>query len=357
MILEIGIAGPGLDAKRRLEAGAAELVLGRDADCDICLPDPQRNVSRRHLAVWNVAGELHFRVLSVVNGVEMPFGEAPPGAQGVLPPGQMLKLGGYIVEVTAAPLSADPWAVFDGQPGAGFPPEPPPSLAEEDPFGDWGFESTFGPGSTTGLQLGPAGAPATDLTAFFQGMGLDPAKLASLTVGELEAAGRAVRTAVVGLLELHAARAEGARDLGAESGTVTAVQNSNPLKTDRPAEAKLRYLFGGRGASAGFISPERALQDLLGELLAHDAAIGPAVRAAVEGTVRDFSPVALKAKLLGNGSKLFEGTRAWDAYGKFYEEQDQDMAGWIQALLDRHFTHAYLRESERAKRGAGSGSS
>ena len=119
MALEIGIAGPGLDTVRRIAPGDAELVLGRDADCDICLPDPQRNVSRRHLAVWNVSGELHFRVLSVVNGVEMPFGEAPPGAQGVLPPGQTLKVGDYLVAVipsmqAAAPDAPEPVSTNDG---------------------------------------------------------------------------------------------------------------------------------------------------------------------------------------------------------------------------------------------------
>src|SRR6478735_11957419 len=107
MALELRIAGPGLDVVRRLAAGDAELVLGRDADCTVCLPDPQRNVSRRHLALWVEAGELHFRVLSVVNGVEMPFGEAPPGARGVLPLGQTLKLAEYtVVAELVAPAPA-----------------------------------------------------------------------------------------------------------------------------------------------------------------------------------------------------------------------------------------------------------
>ena len=88
MALQLHISGPGLDVLRLLASGDPEQVLGRDADCDICLPDPQRNVSRSHLAVWNADEVLHFRVLSVVNGVTMPFGDAPPGAKGVLLPGQ-----------------------------------------------------------------------------------------------------------------------------------------------------------------------------------------------------------------------------------------------------------------------------
>ena len=53
-MLELRIFGPGLDVVQVLRAGQPELVLGRDADCGICLPDPERNVSRRHLAVASV---------------------------------------------------------------------------------------------------------------------------------------------------------------------------------------------------------------------------------------------------------------------------------------------------------------
>ncbi|MBI2768429.1 MAG: FHA domain-containing protein [Burkholderiales bacterium] len=359
MALEIGIVGPELDTVRKLAPGDAEMVLGRDADCDICLPDPQRNVSRRHLAVWNEAGELHFRVLSVVNGVEMPFGEAPPGAQGVLPPGQSLKVGDYRVEILQADAQADPWAVFDRD-GDGARPLPgppaPPVASEDDPFGDWGFESTFGPGLGGAAAMGPSGPGAPDVTAFFQGMGLDPAKLGPLSPGELETVGRAVRMVVTGLLDLYASRNDVTQDLRAEDRTMVAVKDNNPLKTDWPEQTKLQYLFGGRAASVGFIGPERALRSLLGDLLAHDAAVGAAARAAVEGTLREFSPATLRTRLLGGGSKLFEGARAWDAYGKYYAEHSQDMTAWAQRLLDKHFTEAYLRESARSRRETGSGS-
>jgi predicted component of type VI protein secretion system len=106
MSLEVRIAGPDLDVAHSLSDGAPELVLGRDDGCDVCLPDPERNVSRRHLALWAAGGELHFRVLSEVNGVEMPFGEAPPGARGVLPLGQRLKVGLYEVRLESTACAA-----------------------------------------------------------------------------------------------------------------------------------------------------------------------------------------------------------------------------------------------------------
>jgi predicted component of type VI protein secretion system len=370
MALELHVAGPGLDVVRRIEAGQPELVLGRDADCGVCLPDPQRNVSRRHLSLWIEGAELHFRVLSVVNGVEMPFGEAPPGARGVLPLGETLKLAEYSVRAAAVPepeppaTAADPWAVFDRE-GSGIAPVPPAAraslasgqagglpatAAEDDPFGDWGFETTFGPGGLEGGALEAGKLAPGDLGAFFRGLGMDPAVVGALSEGEIEAIGHLVRVLVAGVLELHASAAGVKQDMRAEDRTMVAARDNNPLKTDWPQETKLRYLFGGRAGSVGFVNPERALRELLVELIAHNNASGSAARATVESTLKEFAPDALKARLLGDGPKLFEGTRAWDAYVKYYQEQARDAPRWAQRFLDKYFSEAYLRESLRIRR-------
>jgi len=376
MAVELHLSGPGIDERHLLVAGQDELVVGRDADCGICLPDPRRNVSRRHLAVWCEADELHFRVLSVVNGVELPFGEAPPGARGVLPYGQMLKLGDYkllgahVPNAPAQPADADgtdPWAVLERE-ASGFGPSvqpraaapvPPatfaaaasgPARADDDPFGEWGFDSTYGPGSRAGAALNALAQPGDGLAAFFRGVGLDAQQLGPLSDGELEEAGRLVRQALLGLLGLHAARAELKRDLRAEDRTMLASSGANPLKEELPAQSHLQYLLGGRAASAGFVRPERALDELLAELLAHDQAMGVAARAVVDGTLREFAPSALKTQLLGGGSRLFEGTRLWDAYVKHHDEQGADMTRWLERLFGKYFTAAYMRETARLKR-------
>ena len=369
MTVELHIAGPGLDVTRSLGPGDAPLVLGRDADCGVCLPDPQRNVSRRHLSVWNEQGELHFHVLSVVNGVEMPFGEAPPGARGVLPDGQSLKLAEYTVSVKhVAPAAGDdPWAVFDRD-ASGIAPVPrdlaslnakpaSPDRIEEDPFGDWGFETTFGPGGQGGaaLEAGTLGA-AQDFSAFFRGLGLDARKVGALGEGELETVGRVVRALALGLARAHALVSDAKHELHAEDRTMLGPRGSgiNPLKSGADDEDKLRYLFGGRAASVGFVGPERAVAEVLGELLTHEAATGVAVREAVQGILRDFDPETLKARLLGGGPKLFESARAWDAYAKHYEERREHLPEWARQLLDRHFAEAYLRESQCTRRETGS---
>lgn len=358
MALEIHATGPGLDATRVVHPGATELILGRDVACDVNLPDPERNVSRRHLAIWNDGGELHFRVLSSLNGVEMPFGYAPPGAIGVLPSGQVLKIGDYSLEVRSA-ADHDPWAVFDrgrAATDATLPraalmtqhPEAAAAAQEEDPFGDWGFESTFsGDGGVDAVAKGPG---TGDLASFYKGLGLDATKMAGLNPTELEAAGKAIRVALDGLFALYASRSG---EPPPAAGAVAPVKDNNPLKTHWPEQAKVQYLFGGRAASLGFVSPQRALTDLVSELLAHDAAVTAATRVAIEATLREFAPAALKERLLGSGSRLFEGSRAWEAYSRYYADKSQGLPAWVQQLLDKYFTEAYLRESKRIKRETG----
>lgn len=368
MPLEIHILGPGLDTVRLVHPGETELILGRDAACDVNLPDPERTVSRRHLALWNRGGQLHFRVLSSVNGVDMPFGYAPPGARGQLAVGQTMKVADYSVQVRQSAQQQDPWAVLDRDPGgsdATLPRVAPTSgqpvdlpgpaiLPEEDPFGDWGFASTFGPGTDDGVLKAVAQGPGEgDLSSFYKGLGLEPPNVPSLSAAELEATGRAVRIALEGLFELYASRSGLRQDGMADASGVAPVKDNNPLKTLWPQETKLQYLFGGRSASIGFVSPQRALTDILAELLAHDAAVAAATTATVEGALQEFSPGALKERLLGPGSKLFEGARLWEAYSRYYGDRSQDLPEWARELFDQHFTEAYLRESQRIKHETG----
>ena len=297
--------------------------------------------------MWVEGANLHFHVLSVVNGVEMPFGEAPPGARGVLPFGQSLKVGDYQVEGALpdkeSAVDADPWAVLGREHAGGTLAPAAPATQEEDPFGDWGFETTFGP--VGGLDAGSL--DTGDISSFFRGLGLDSG---AMTKGELETMGRVVRLLVLGVLDLHANVSGVKQDLRSEDRTMIATKDNNPLKTDWPGETKLRYLFGGRIAAAGYVPAERAMRELLVDLVAHNAASAAAARAALEGTLKEFEPAALRAKLLGEGTKLFEGTRAWDAFCKMFQEQGADMPKWVQRQFDRHFTEAYLRESLRIRR-------
>ncbi|MEJ8840357.1 type VI secretion system-associated FHA domain protein [Ramlibacter sp. AN1133] len=359
MALQVHVAGPGVDVTRRLEAGDPALILGRDSDCAICLPDPERSVSRRHLSLWNEGEQLHFHVLSVVNGVQTAAGELPPGSRGVLGPGEVLALSAFRISAAVAtdaaapaPEFVDTWARLQVeadllQPGEGA--TQPEAPAEEDPFGDWGFQSTFGPGSPGGALSADALTPASDLQAFLDGLGVGGGE-PGLTRGELHTIGRLTRIAVQGLLQASEAAAGSRRDARAGDHTMAEKRELNPLRMDAPIEAKLSYLFGGAAASAGFLPPDRAMAQVATELAAHEHAMGQAVQEALAGVLADFEPEALKKRLLGGGGRLFESARAWDAFARDYAERMAAEPAWVQQLLDRHFARAYARALLRAKR-------
>jgi len=365
MALDLHISGPGLDVHRRLEPGDPALVLGRDTDCAVCLPDPERNVSRRHLSVWNEGDQLHFHVLSVVNGVDTAAGELPPGSRGVLGPGEVMGLSAYrivvapVVAVTApdAPSAegADPWAEFERQ-AAQLVPEPgletvPANLDGDDPFGDWGFHSTFGPGSPGGALNADDLQPAMDLQPFLRGLGLHRPQ--GYTQGELEAIGRLTRIALQALLQGAQAATGPRTDVHSEDRTIAEPRELNPLRLDSPLDTKLFYLFGGQAASAGFLPPDRAVAQLVTELTAHQQAMGEAAQEAMQSVVREFAPEALKKRLLGSGARIFESARAWEAFTREYAERQAAGDEWLRQLMERHFARAYARAIVRAKRTTG----
>ena len=360
MALDLHVSGPGLDVHRRLEAGEPALVLGRDADCAVCLPDPERNISRRHLSVWNEGELLHFHVLSVVNGVDVAAGELPPGTRGVLRPGEVMALSAYrlmAAPVGGAATDADPWAEFERAaaqlvPDAG-PATLPASLDADDPFGDWGFQSTFGPGVPGGGLRAEDLLPATDLQPFLRGLGA--AAPASFTQGELEALGRVTRLALQGLLQATEAAAVSRREVRSEDRAPTEPRELNPLRLAGPLEDKLDYLFGGHVAKGGLLPPDRAVAQMAGELVAHEQAMADAVQDAVQAILKEFEPEALKQKLLGGGARIFESARAWDAFARDYAERQSGGDEWVRQLLDRHFADAYARALVRAKRTTGRG--
>jgi len=361
MPLELSVTGPGLQIRRLIDDGQS-ILIGRDADSDLCLPDPEKTVSRQHLVVWAEAGQLQFRVLSVVNGVDLPSGEVPPGAVATLVPGDILMVGDYNITVAgqlAAPFADSSASGILGQimPGAHG------VHGDEDPFGEWGFDATVvhrfipQPAAPAPVSLQTQQAVAVgvamegEVAAFYRGLGLDPSKLNALSPAELEAAGRKIRIALQGLVELYAAKLDLNREMGGEERTMVVTRENNPLKTDWSLDTKLEFLLAGRATAANFMPPEQALADLVAELRIHDMAVTAASRAVLEGALREFDPAKLETRVSEDNAGLLSKLRPWDAYSKYYASESARMAQWVERLFNRYFTPAYTRETTRIKLG------
>ncbi|HEV8192577.1 MAG TPA: FHA domain-containing protein, partial [Ktedonobacterales bacterium] len=77
----------------------AVIILGRDEDCDICLPDS--SVSRRHAQIMRQPDGYFLSDLQSSNGTSL--NGISLSAPGLLRPGDMLQLGEIVLRCEAAP--------------------------------------------------------------------------------------------------------------------------------------------------------------------------------------------------------------------------------------------------------------
>ena len=202
-----------------------------------------------------------------------------------------------------------------------------------------------------GAVAGLGGAlDAEALAAFCKGLGVEgPSHLDAL---KWEQMGEAIRIIVQGLTELMNTRAEIKRELRAVDRTMLGSQDNNPLKSGMAQEEILQYLLFNPTGVGGYMKVDKALDEAINDLRAHEFASIAAVRAAVEGTVRDFEPVKMRATLTKGRSKLpqfLDNARLWEMYTAHYETRATHMADWLEQLFNRYFMPVYSRESERLR--------
>ncbi|MGX9963613.1 type VI secretion system-associated FHA domain protein TagH [Roseomonas sp. F4] len=140
-------------------AAGGEISLGRGAECDWPLADPDRVLSKRHCVLEFYAGGWQVRDLST-NGTFVNHAQTPVGRDQVRPllDGDRLRLGAYEIEVRIAEATAS-----GAGPGPGW-------GAAPDPFADAPPSQGFGASSLPGF-----GAPSTQGFGASQGFGGPPA--------------------------------------------------------------------------------------------------------------------------------------------------------------------------------------
>jgi type VI secretion system FHA domain protein len=196
----------------------------------------------------------------------------------------------------------------------------------------------------------PKTLDATALAAMCRGLGVDSPT--GLDAHQWEQMGASIRVIVHGLTELMNTRAEIKKELRAADRTMLGSQDNNPLKSGLAQEEILQYILFNPTGIGGYMKVDRALSEAINDLRAHEFASIAAVRAAVEGTVRDFDPKKLRTTLTKGKTKLpqfLDNARLWDIYAEYYENKASHMADWLEQLFNHYFMPVYSRESERLR--------
>lgn len=203
-------------------------------------------------------------------------------------------------------------------------------------------------------------APTTDLSssealfkAFLEGAGVpEIAGQQPLDIEAMQRLGRIMRAFTDGTIELLSSRAMLKREVRAEI-TMIVDEENNPFKILPNGRAVLMQMFGAR--MPGFLPPEAAVHDALGDLQSHQLGMVAGMRAALLTLLQRFDPAALSRDTPhdgGIGEKLLPGgreARLWRQLQALHADTTSAVEDDFQAVFGRAFQQAYDKEMERLK--------
>lgn len=208
----------------------------------------------------------------------------------------------------------------------------------------------------------PAPAPASlrppssgeDLfKAFLEGAGVpEIAGQQPLDADAMRHLGRLMRAFTDGTIELLSSRAMLKREVRAEI-TMIVDEENNPFKILPNGRAVLMQMFGAR--MPGFLTPEAAVHDALGDLQSHQLGMVAGMRAALLTLLHRFDPGGLDQATPhdgGFGEKFLPGgrdARLWRQLKQLHAHTTAAVEDDFQAVFGRAFQQAYDREMERLK--------
>jgi len=258
------------------------------------------------------------------------------------------------VKAEASPPPEPPIAVAPAEvapPVEIAPPEPVESEPEQDP-------ASIAP-SAVAAALPPTSASSSPASldalfkAFLEGAGVpDVAGQQPLDAEAMRRLGRLMRAFTDGTIELLSSRAMLKREVRAEI-TMIVDEENNPFKILPNGRAVLMQMFGAR--MPGFLAPEAAVHDALGDLQSHQLGMVAGMRAALLTVLQRFDPATLNRTTPHDGSfseKMLPGgreARLWRQLRQLHAETTAAVEDDFQAVFGRAFQQAYDREMERLK--------
>ena len=314
--------------ERQLETG--QLTIGRGAEAGWRLDDAENLLSRSHCSIGVAGGIVTLTDLST-NGVFIGGRQdrTRPREPVIVPPGETLKLGGYLIVVesdNAAPISA---ARTPRQADAPFlrvcePSEPPVAAAgaPADPVGHGGHDNGA-------LLEAFCNAAHLDSSAFADE---DPYVI-------MQRLGAVYQQMVIGLTAVMTERTAVKADYLMDHTSIRTTGN-NPFRWANPQRIALDLLRDGQN---GFVSGPRAVEASFGDIKKHMLCIFAGLKSALDATLDTLSPDVIEARLPPPGLFRDQSRAAWSLYVEthqaFQAETQEDPDG----LVNREFRLGYAR--------------
>ncbi len=389
-----------LGARSSIVFGVGGGSIGRAADNDWVLPDPQRFLSGHHARIHFRHGLFLLEDMSTngtyLNDAAEPIPKRTPCE---LRNGDIVRLGEYEIVVSidgATDQTAEPTAGLRVEAASGRPQEASaPSVADNleislSPSALFAVEAEPAPAA---LQIGNAygqavvlpftatqnpprtaepaensdiiaarrlerlkrAAAAYDTTdpgtraaldAFCRGAGIDGAVLpAESAVAMLQLAGRLLREALVGLKDLEVKRSELRRELGLPSPESS--ETSTPFSVTAPADELLAQLL--RSHDSRRLDPAQWLRQAFELAKRHDAALARALPAALRALMRELQPEILEERFARSAARAANEGRPpnWDLYADFARTLAAQAQSGLPHLFVEQLRSAYTADTSR----------
>jgi type VI secretion system FHA domain protein len=189
--------------------------------------------------------------------------------------------------------------------------------------------------------------------AFWQGLGLDPARLPPQAQTEILAeCGRALREAVVGLVPVLSARRSLKDELRMDQTRLQPKEN-NPLKFLPSGEAVLQALVDRK--LTGFLPLSQAVREGFGDIKAHEVAALVALDAVIKNLLARFDPASFEAP--GTSGKLFgrgpDKSKLWENFVRLHAALSGNLEETTRKVVGEEFANAYAKQVALTRNGGG----
>jgi len=250
-----------------------------------------------------------------------------------------------------------PVAVPESTAAAVLEPEAPPSAAAKpEAIEQDAVTTTTAEDAQTELGAPPQDLPALH-AALLQGLGLDTLPMhPQLTPDLMRLLGALLRSAIDGTLKLIAARTAVKREVRANI-TVISPERNNPLKFSPDANVALLYLLGRD--HPGFMPAEDAMRQAFADLLSHQVGVISGMRAALSLVLERFDPQTISTDTGHQGMleqliPMARKARLWEAYGRYFEQAQEQAQDRFQEFFGAAFVDAYEDHTTPTRASAGS---
>ncbi len=354
----------------RIQVRRRGLDIGRDAQLDWTLPDPQRYVSGKHCEIRFRDGGYWLHDVST-NGTYVNDSQFRLAAPYRLKDGDRLTIGPYVVAVEvegAAGASPTPPAPSGGalRDELGEAPAPedgrtlrkapaPPLRPPEDVWMSAPPPAEAPkPAAPTPQKPAPAVAPApqqgedvAELVArLAAAAGIPERALVGRSPHEVvDEIGAALKLSVENLTLLLGARAESKSLMRSSSRTIIGARENNPLKFTATSEEAMAIMFGP--PSRAYLSARDTIAESFADIESHETSMLLATKEALEALLEEFAPANIDKSVEGDRglSALVASrkTRLWDAYVERWRTRTRRADGRLDEVFAELFARAYDR--------------